>query len=226
MDDRAAGWVLALASSATLIFVADRGGREDALGLASLLLLYMVALAASVWLLAAEWRAWAPAVAGAAVWLAVQPLLGLGRLSRREIGLVPMHPDSARPALIVTMVALVANALIITVRPPETMEPTLALAAAVVLAAIVEEFVMRGVLLALADRASAPRWRIAGAAIGPGGIIVTLAFVAMHGLRPGLLLGVLPAAMLYLWLRARTGSLLAPIVAHVGWNLSVVLLHR
>jgi len=32
--------------------------------------------------------------------------------------------------------------------------------------------------------------------------------------------------VLYLWLRARSGSLLAPMAAHVGWNLSVVLLHR
>jgi len=226
MDDRVAGWLLALALSATLVFVADRGGREDALGLAGLLLLYVVALAASAWLLEEDWRAWAPAIAGAAVWLAVQPLLGLGRLSRREIGLVAMRPGSARPALIVTIVALVVNALIITLRWTVAIEPTLVLLAAVVLAAIVEEFVMRGVLLALADRASAPRWRIAGAAIGPGGMVVTLVFVALHGVRPGLLLGVLPAAVLYLWLRARSGSLLPPMLAHVLWNLSVVLLHR
>jgi membrane protease YdiL (CAAX protease family) len=226
MDDRVAGWILALALSVMLIFVADRGGRQDALGLVALMLLYVVALAASAGLLAPDWRAWAPAIAGAAVWLAVQPLLGLGRLSRREIGLAAPQPGSVRPALIVTIVVLALNALIITARRPVAIELSLALLAAVVLAAIVEEFVMRGVLLALADRASAPRWQIAGAAIGRGGIVVTLAFVALHGIRPGLLLGVLPAAVLYLWLRARTGSLLAPIVAHVGWNLSVVLLHR
>jgi membrane protease YdiL (CAAX protease family) len=44
-------------------------------------------------------------------------------------------------------------------------------------------------------------------------------------LRPGLLLGVAPAAMLYLWLRARTDSLAPPIVAHLLWNGSVLLLH-
>jgi membrane protease YdiL (CAAX protease family) len=59
-----------------------------------------------------------------------------------------------------------------------------------------------------------------------GGVIVTAVFIVLHGLRPGILLGVAPAAMLYLWLRARTGSLLPPIVAHILWNLSVVLLHR
>jgi membrane protease YdiL (CAAX protease family) len=32
--------------------------------------------------------------------------------------------------------------------------------------------------------------------------------------------------VLYLWLRARTGSLGPPIAAHLLWNLSVLLLHR
>jgi membrane protease YdiL (CAAX protease family) len=52
-----------------------------------------------------------------------------------------------------------------------------------------------------------------------------VSFVALHGLRPGLLAGVLPAALLYLWLRERTGSLLAPIAAHLAWNASVLLVH-
>jgi membrane protease YdiL (CAAX protease family) len=97
---------------------------------------------------------------------------------------------------------------------------------AVVLAAMVEEVVFRGVILALADRAHPPRWNLWGAPVGLGGLAVTAAFVALHGVRPGLLLGVAPAAILYLWLRARTGSMLAPIAAHVLWNLSVVLMHR
>jgi membrane protease YdiL (CAAX protease family) len=99
------------------------------------------------------------------------------------------------------------------------------LVAAVVLAAVLEEFVFRGVLLALLDRALPQRWRIAGAYIGWGGIALTVAFVALHGLRPGLLLGVLPAALLYLWLRERTGSLFAPIAAHLAWNVSVLIVH-
>ena len=55
--------------------------------------------------------------------------------------------------------------------------------------------------------------------------MVTAAFVLLHGVRPGLLFGVAPAALLYLWLRARSGSLAPPIIAHSLWNLSVVLLH-
>jgi membrane protease YdiL (CAAX protease family) len=42
---------------------------------------------------------------------------------------------------------------------------------------------------------------------------------------PGLLAGVLPAALLYLWLRARSGSLVLPILVHNLWNLSVYAAH-
>jgi membrane protease YdiL (CAAX protease family) len=90
---------------------------------------------------------------------------------------------------------------------------------------LVEESLFRGLLLALADRAFAARRRVFGAPVGWGGVVVTLLFVALHGPRAGLLLGVLPAALLYLWLRARTGSLLLPIVAHNLWNLSVHAAH-
>ena len=40
-----------------------------------------------------------------------------------------------------------------------------------------------------------------------------------------LLLGVLPAALLFLWLRQRTGSLVMPIAVHNLWNLSVHAAH-
>lgn len=93
---------------------------------------------------------------------------------------------------------------------------------------LVEETVFRGVLLALAERAVAARhagWDVMGTRIGWGGLLVTLAFLALHGISLGTVLGVLPAALLYLWLRQRTGSLLLPIVAHNLWNLSVYAAH-
>ena len=94
--------------------------------------------------------------------------------------------------------------------------------------ALVEETVFRGVLLAMADRAVSARrarWEVVGARIGWGGLAVTLAFLALHGISLGTLLGVLPAALLYLWLRACTGSLLLPIVVHALWNLGVYAAH-
>lgn len=90
---------------------------------------------------------------------------------------------------------------------------------------LVEEVLFRGVLLALLDRAFVARRVVLGASIGWGGVVVTVVFVALHGLDVAALFGVLPAALLYLWLRARTGSLVLPVVVHNLWNLSVYAAH-
>jgi membrane protease YdiL (CAAX protease family) len=90
---------------------------------------------------------------------------------------------------------------------------------------LMEEAVFRGVLLALLDRAFAARRSLAGVSVGWGGVVVTLVFVALHGWSAGALLGVLPAALLYLWLRLHTGSLVAPVLVHNLWNLSVYVAH-
>lgn len=226
MDDRVAGWLVAAAISAALIVLSDRERRGYAVGMVALLVLYLAVLANATLLAAPGWRPWAPAIAAGAVWLAVQPLLALGRLRRQDIGLVPAARGSAGPAILVTAAVLAVHAAVILARGAESIALPASIVLAVLVAAVVEELVLRGVLLALADRASPPRWQVWGAPIGVGGLVVTAAFVALHGLRPALLLGVVPAAMLYLWLRARTGSLLPPIVAHLLWNLSVVLLYR
>jgi len=225
MDDRLAGWLLAAALGGVMIGLTPRARRAYAVAAAALLLLYAVVLAGAAALLPSAAAGWTPAVAAAAVWLAVQPLLALGRLTRAEVGLVPPRVGSSRAALVATLVALAANAAVILARGPGSIAPGASLLAAVTLAAVAEELVMRGAVLALADRAAPPRWQVAGARFGTAGLAVTLIFVLLHGVRPGLLLGVLPAALLYLWLRAYTGSLPPPVVAHVAWNLSVVLLH-
>lgn len=90
---------------------------------------------------------------------------------------------------------------------------------------LVEELLFRGVLLALLDRAFVARRVVLGASIGWGGVVVTVVFVALHGLDASALSGVLPAALLYLWLRARTGSLVLPVIVHNLWNLSVYAAH-
>ena len=226
MSATAAGWLLALAIGAAPILLSTRGGRSAAVGCWALLLLYVVALAAAAGLLDPDWRPAAPALAALAVWLAVQPLRSFGSLTAESIGLVPPRPGSFRSAAVVTSAALALNLLVLAGRGLDPIVVSVTTAVAAIVAAIVEELVMRGVLLSLADQAIPPRWQLWGARIGPGGLLLTAAFVALHGARPGLLLGVAPAALLYLWLRARTGSLVAPIVAHLLWNLSVIALHR
>jgi membrane protease YdiL (CAAX protease family) len=225
MDNQAAGWLLALTIAGFLWPLSSPGRRPYATAVVALLLLYLVALAMSATLLAPALRPWSTVIAAVAVWLVMQPLIALGRVSYAELGLRPPRAGSLRPAVLVTLLALMANAAISLLRGASPVGLTAALVSASLIAAIMEELVMRGALLTLADRASPPRWNFWGAPIGLGGLAVTAAFVALHGLRPGLLLGVAPAAMLYLWLRARTASLVPPIVAHLLWNGSVLLLH-
>lgn len=91
---------------------------------------------------------------------------------------------------------------------------------------LVEETSFRGVLLAAAERAAPAARVLAGVPVSAGAVLLTAAFVVLHGPSLGMMVSVLPGALLYLWLRLRTGSLLPPIVAHNLWNLLVLLAHR
>ncbi len=136
------------------------------------------------------------------------------------------QPGSMRPALLVTGAALSLHLLAMsTSRWRLTAVPLETWLYQATLPGLVEEALFRGVLLALLDRAFTARRVVLGVPIGWGGVVVTLVFLALHGISPGTLLGVLPAALLYLWLRIRTGSLVLPVVVHNLWNLSVYVAH-
>jgi membrane protease YdiL (CAAX protease family) len=145
----------------------------------------------------------------------------------REMGFTwAQRPGSLRPALMVGGAALLINAALMSrsaFRLPAVSWETWLYQAT--LPGLIEEAAFRGVLLALLDRAFAPRWSLLGVRIGWGAVVVTFVFLALHGIRPGTLLGVLPAALLYLWLRGRTGSLVLPVAVHNLWNLSVYAGH-
>ncbi len=221
----AAGWGVALAVLIAASFAAHGEGRMWARRAVALLALYLIALALSGWLLPPSWAPWGAALAAFAVLLTAQPFIALGVLTRAEIGLNAPRAGSIRVVVIAIGLALLLNVVVMLLRGAAPVRLGAGTVAAVLVGAVLEEIVFRGVLLALLDRALPQRWRIAGAYIGWGGLALTASFIALHGLRPGLLLGVVPAALLYLWLRERTGSLLAPIAAHVAWNLSVLLVH-
>jgi membrane protease YdiL (CAAX protease family) len=136
------------------------------------------------------------------------------------------RPDSMRAALAVAVAALSLHLLAMSgsrVRLEGVSLETWLYQAT--LPGLVEEVLFRGVLLALLDRAFVVRRVVLGASIGWGGVVVTVVFVALHGLDVAVLFGVLPAALLYLWLRARTGSLVLPVIVHNLWNLSVYAAH-
>jgi membrane protease YdiL (CAAX protease family) len=90
---------------------------------------------------------------------------------------------------------------------------------------LAEEVAFRGVLLAAAERAAPAARMIAGVPVTLGAALLTAAFVGLHGFGVGMLVSVLPGALLYLWLRLHTGSVLLPIVAHNLWNLTVLAAH-
>lgn len=172
-----------------------------------------------------NWSGQLLAMAGA-LWVASM-LARHADLSWREMGFTwVQQPGSRRAAIGVSAAALALNLLLMRLshfRLADVALETWVYQAT--LPGVVEEAVFRGVLLALLDRAFAARKEVFGAPIGWGGAVVTLVFLALHGIGPGTLLGVLPAALLYLWLRARTGSLVMPIAVHNLWNLSVYAAH-
>jgi CAAX protease family protein len=87
-----------------------------------------------------------------------------------------------------------------------------------------EELMFRGVLLALIDRVAPPRLRVMGADLGWGTVATSVLFGAVHAvslssdwsLTVNWMAGFLPllGGFVFVWLRARTGSLVWPIVLH------------
>ncbi|GMV60597.1 MAG: hypothetical protein AMXMBFR72_36830 [Betaproteobacteria bacterium] len=226
--------LLALVVAAALLApaFADRHKRAYAIAFVAALALYfgLTALPTSLpgeRLIGNRWN-WAGGLLAAAGMLALAALLvRRAGFAWREFGLIwSQRPGSLRAAALVALPVLALNYAAMTLSrfrlPGVPVETWLYQAT---LPGLVEEIGFRGVLLALADRAFAARWTIGGAPLGWGGVVVTASFFAAHDLSLGTAVGVLPAALLYLWLRARTGSLVLPVLAHNAWNLSVYAAH-
>ncbi len=172
-----------------------------------------------------NWSGALLALAGT-LWVAALLARG-GAVPWREMGFTrAQRPGSLRPALWVSATTLSLNVLVMNQSNFRLHDvPLETWAYQATLPGLFEEAAFRGVLLALADRAFTARRAVLGISVGWGGVVVTLVFLALHGMTMGTLLGVLPAALLYLWLRLRTGSLIGPIVVHNLWNLSVYAAH-
>jgi hypothetical protein len=89
------------------------------------------------------------------------------------------------------------------------------------LVALPEEWFFRGYLQTRLDQRLGTRWRVLGVDIGPGLLWSALLFALLHPiLIPGVhrLLVFFPA-LLFGWLRARTGNIGASVVVHAACNL-------
>ncbi len=92
--------------------------------------------------------------------------------------------------------------------------------------ALPEEFFYRGYLQTRLDAILPPRWSLFGAKVGFGLPIASAIFVAGHlAVRPAFWqLGIFFPSLVFGWLRARTGSLLAPVLYHAVCNVGMLLL--
>jgi uncharacterized protein len=94
--------------------------------------------------------------------------------------------------------------------------------------ALPEEAFYRGYLQSRLDDVWAPRWRIAGAFVGPSLLVGSAVFAMGHlaTIREPARLAVFFPALLFGWLRARTGGVGAGVFFHVLCNLFSEVLGR
>ena len=97
-----------------------------------------------------------------------------------------------------------------------------------VVIALPEEAFFRGYLQTALDRVWPPRWRFLGADLGPGWIVSALIFAVGHVLtRPDpARLAVFFPALIFGWLRRRTGGIGASVLFHASCNLFSAMLGR
>ncbi|HYD49829.1 MAG TPA: CPBP family intramembrane glutamic endopeptidase [Terriglobales bacterium] len=88
------------------------------------------------------------------------------------------------------------------------------------LIALPEEMFFRGYLQSQFDRSWGTRWKVLDAQVGPGWLAANVLFAFCHIFRggPARLIVFFPG-LLYGWLRARTGSIAAPVTYHAVSNL-------
>jgi CAAX protease family protein len=102
------------------------------------------------------------------------------------------------------------------------------IAGQLVVIALPEEAFFRGYLQSALDRAWAPRWRILGADLGPGWIVAAAIFAVGHYLtihHPARLAVFFPA-LVFGWLRKRTGGVGSSLLFHAACNLFSATLGR
>ena len=90
----------------------------------------------------------------------------------------------------------------------------------VVLIALPEEWFFRGYLQTRLDTVWRPRWRLLGTTLGPGWLVSSVLFALghlIHSPSPHRLAVFFPS-LLFGWLRARTGSVLASTLYHAACN--------
>lgn len=102
------------------------------------------------------------------------------------------------------------------------------IAGQLVVIALPEEAFFRGYLQTSLDRVWPPRWRVLGADLGPGWLVAAAIFALGHVLtiRHPARLAVFFPALVFGWLRRRTGGVGASVLFHASCNLFSATLGR
>ncbi len=161
--------------------------------------------------------------------VAIALLLSLDNWKREEFGLTfAFNKGTGRDVLRFLVPALLAEAVALWFLIPgqiQTFEDHLF---QLTTPGITEELAFRGVLLALVDRAFLSRKRILGADLGWSTVVTSIIFGLWHGMdvtsHLNVSLDIAPMVIPMLggfvlaWCRARSGTLILPILAHTGMN--------
>lgn len=102
------------------------------------------------------------------------------------------------------------------------------IAGQLVVIALPEEAFFRGYLQTSLDRVWLPRWRVLGADLGPGWLLAAAIFALGHVLtiRHPARLAVFFPALVFGWLRSRTGGIGASVLFHASCNVFSATLGR
>ena len=93
--------------------------------------------------------------------------------------------------------------------------------------AFAEEFFYRGYLTLRLEERWPPRMRILGAPLGRAAVLAAVLFALGHLLEPApWRLAVFFPALIFAWLRARTGTIVGAATCHFAFNAWLLLLER
>ena len=145
-------------------------------------------------------------------------------LHKDEVGLTfRQNPMSVIPACTIILF-LVAWAFLVGVCSPKGKFDFLTLLYLAIMPGLNEELVYRGILMAILVRIFPVNLKLLGAPFGWGQIITSLLFGLLHGFWLDLNLAVhielialrnaTISGLVFAWLRARTGSLVMPVIGH------------
>ncbi|MCR9129130.1 MAG: CPBP family glutamic-type intramembrane protease [Alphaproteobacteria bacterium] len=170
---------------------------------------------------------WEGKLLGVILVLLVGWLVFRGDLRSWGLTLSQRGPAPAAGFIVAGLTALAMAAFMYLYFPGVKSEPALDVAYQMTMPSLDEEFLYRGVMLVMLERAFRPTFRLFGAPLGFAALITTLQFYATHAMGVGAdwtltmawfdIVSLITGA-LYVYVRAATGSLLLPILLHSWFN--------